>query len=249
MLKGYIDMTQGSHEYYNFIATMYDDMYKDEYWQSVMTHIEAEILKCVQEMAGKSVLDLGAGTGQWSLWAANRGAHVVLVEPAKKMLEIAREKLANFQDACEFINCRAEKFTKKVQDKFDVIFILGDVLSYVNDTEKTLENVSKVAKSGAFLFGTVDNFNFYMKEAIVYGAKQEVKNLQKTGRLLIGSEYGAFMSRGISDEELIEFANRYSWKVVHITALGIFKSLHLNEKYGRYFTKEAEHLLYVWQKE
>jgi len=48
-----------------------------------------------------------------------------------------------------------------------------------------------------------------MKEAVVYGSRQEVRNLQKTGRLLIGSEYGAFMSRGISDEELIEFATHY----------------------------------------
>jgi len=248
-LKGHIDMAQRSHEYYNFIAEMYDDMYKDEYWQSVMAQIEAEILKYVPDMVGKSVLDLGAGTGQWSLWAAQRGAKVTLVEPAKRMLEIAREKLLDFQDVCKFINCKAEKFTKKVQDKFDVVFLLGDVLSYVEDIGKTLENVSKIAKKGTFAFGTVDNFGFYMKEAVVYGSRQEVRNLQKTGRLLIGSEYGAFMSRGISDEELIEFATHYGWRVVDITALGIFKSLHLNEKYGKYFTKEAEHLLYVWQKE
>ena len=248
-MKGHIDMAQRSHEYYNFIAEMYDDMYKDEYWQSVMAQIKAEILRYVPDMNGKSVLDLGAGTGQWSLWAAQHGAEVTLVEPAKKMLKIAQAKLWNFQDVCKFINCKAEKFTKKVQDRFDVIFLLGDVLSYVEDIEKTLENVSKTAKAGTFAFGTVDNFYSYVKDAMIYGSSQEVENLQRTRRLLIGSEYGAFISRGISEEELIEFATHYGWRVVDITALGIFKSLHLNEKYGKYFTKEAEHLLYVWQKE
>jgi len=242
-------MAQRSHEYYNFIAEMYDDMYKDEYWQSVMAQIEAEILRYVPDMVGKSVLDLGCWN--WAMVTLGRSTRCqsYVGRTCKRMLEIAREKLLDLQDVFKFINCKAEKFTKKVQDKFDVVFLLGDVLSYVEDIGKTLENVSKIAKKGTFAFGTVDNFGFYMKEAVVYGSRQEVRNLQKTGRLLIGSEYGAFMSRGISDEELIEFATHYGWRVVDITALGVFKSLHLNEKYGKYFTKEAEHLLYVWQKE
>lgn len=230
-------MAQRSHEYYNFIVEMYDDMYKDEYWQSVMAQIEAEISSMYRIWWGNrySIWVLELGNGHFGPLNAVPKLRSNLQKDARD----TGEKLLDFQDVCKFINCKAEKSTKKVQDKFDVIFLLGDVLSYVEDIGKTLENVSKIAKKGTFAFGTVDNFGFYMKEAVVYGSRQEVRNLQKTGRLLIGSEYGAFMSRGISDEELIESATHYGWRVVDITALGIFKSLHLNEKYGKVFYERS----------
>ncbi|KAF2962322.1 class I SAM-dependent methyltransferase [Fervidobacterium sp. 2310opik-2] len=232
-----------SYEYYNSIAHIYDEMYLDKYWENAKKQIKYVLKSYISDFSDKKVIDIGAGTGQWSQWFVQNGAQVVLVEPAWNMLEIAKEKLKNYSEKCTFICEKAENI--QLDEKFDVIFLFGDVLSYVENIEKVLNNIKKLSKDGTYIFGTVDNFYSYLRDVIIYGDKRDYEYLKKYKKLPIGSQYGTFISRSFSEEDLIEISKNFSLELVEVSALGIFSDETLNFKYGKYLTKEAEHLLFV----
>lgn len=57
-------------------------MYEDIYWTIAKQQIELTIEKHVHSITKLSIIDIGGGTGYWSLWALKKGAKVVFVEPA-----------------------------------------------------------------------------------------------------------------------------------------------------------------------
>ncbi|WP_048151096.1 METTL5 family protein [Palaeococcus ferrophilus] len=70
----------------------------------------------LDEVEGKVIADLGAGTGVLSVGAALLGAEVVYaVEKDKKALEIARENARSLgvEDGIEFINADVSEFSKR----------------------------------------------------------------------------------------------------------------------------------------
>ncbi|MET0385403.1 MAG: class I SAM-dependent methyltransferase [Polyangiales bacterium] len=81
---------------------------------------------------GQRVLDLGAGTGRWSVFFAERGAHVVSVELAASMVEAAQRNAA--RRGCT-IDCRVGSILDPplaADERFDVVHI-GGVLLYIDD--------------------------------------------------------------------------------------------------------------------
>ncbi|MET0386018.1 MAG: class I SAM-dependent methyltransferase [Polyangiales bacterium] len=81
---------------------------------------------------GQHVLDLGAGTGRWSLYFAERGAHVTAVELAPSLADGARRNAALRGLA---LDCRVGSILDPplaAQQRFDVVHI-GNVLVYIED--------------------------------------------------------------------------------------------------------------------
>lgn len=244
-----------SHEYYDKIANVYDDMYKDRYWMVARTQIEEVIKKYVGTIQDKLILDVGSGTGEWSLWAAKRGAIVHLLEPSKEMLEISENKLSShlnldILNLFKFYNTTIEEFQSKDLDsgiviRYDIIFLIGDILSYVKDLDKALSSIKSVCKSGTILLGTVDNYYSYVKDTIIYGEWSHYVELEKFGRITIGSEYGAFSSRGFKIEDFYKISEKYDLEILELTGLAVFEDLKLNMKYAKYFINESEHILFL----
>lgn len=99
--------------------------------------IETETQKVfgwLPDLRGKSVLDLGAGVGQWSFRFAELGASRVLaVEYSDKLVEIGRtEAAARGVTSIEFRHSSAESFTS--EETFDVVFISG-LFVYMEDAQ------------------------------------------------------------------------------------------------------------------
>lgn len=232
-----------SYDYYNAIAQKYDDMYNDKYWESARKHISRIIEKYTGDMRNLSVLDVGAGTGYWALWVAEKGALVTLIEPAENMLQIAVKRLNNYSDKCKFLNIPVEQ--APIDQKYDVIFLLGDVLSYVNDPEIVVEKLREYSHQDTLIFGTVDNYYSYLKEVINYGSWDDYMFLQKHRKIQIGSQYGMFISRAFTQEEIKRFTEKYGMETLEISGLAVFDDVRLNEKYGKYFSNEAEHILFA----
>ena len=55
----------------------------------------ADVVERAQIAPGQSVLDLGTGTGNAALLAARAGANVTAVDPSRRLLEVARERVQN----------------------------------------------------------------------------------------------------------------------------------------------------------
>jgi SAM-dependent methyltransferase len=93
---------------------------------------------------GQRVLDLGAGTGRWSFFFAERGARVTSVELAPSLAESARRTAA--ERGME-IDCRVGTILDPPllpSERFDILHI-GNVLVYIDDAD--LEQVRNVVRA------------------------------------------------------------------------------------------------------
>lgn len=99
-----------------------------------------------------TVLDLGAGVGQWAFRFAPLVNHIVAVEFAVSQIEIAkREQNVRKIDNITFIHASAERFSS--DEQFDIIFISG-LIVYLNEKQlsKLILNVKKMLKPEGTLF-------------------------------------------------------------------------------------------------
>ena len=92
-----------------------------------------KLQKIIQPKGNETVLDLGAGTGQWSFFLAPQVEKVTAVEYSRPMFEIAL-KLGNDggHENVEFVNCSAQEFSSS--KKFDLIIASG-LFIYLNDDD------------------------------------------------------------------------------------------------------------------
>jgi 2-polyprenyl-3-methyl-5-hydroxy-6-metoxy-1,4-benzoquinol methylase len=94
--------------------------------------------------SGQRVLDLGAGSGRWSIFFAERGTHVTSVELAPSLAETARNSAA--ERGLE-LDCRVGTILDPpllASERFDMVHI-GNVLVYIDDAD--LEQVRTMVRA------------------------------------------------------------------------------------------------------
>jgi cyclopropane fatty-acyl-phospholipid synthase-like methyltransferase len=99
-----------------------------------------------------TILDLGAGVGQWAFRFAPHVKSVTAVEYSKSLANIGIKKLHdNKIDNVKFVISPAENFN--TNELFDVIFVSG-LFVYMNDdqVEKLIPKFSKWVKQGGIVF-------------------------------------------------------------------------------------------------
>lgn len=102
------------------------------------------------DITGKSMVDLGAGIGQWSFRFHDMGAaHVTAVEYAESLVDIGRAEAERRDiETIEFVASPAEQF---VSDRtYDFIYISG-LYVYLNDdqTGALMANLPKLLHEGS----------------------------------------------------------------------------------------------------
>jgi ubiquinone/menaquinone biosynthesis C-methylase UbiE len=93
-----------------------------------------KVFRWLGDIAGRSLLDLGAGVGQWAFRFVARGArHVTAVEYSEPLVEIGRaEASERGVSNLEFVASPAEKF---IPDRaYDIVFISG-LFVYMTDAQ------------------------------------------------------------------------------------------------------------------
>lgn len=104
------------------------------------------------DLTGLSILDLGAGVGQWTFRFADRGAsRVVAVEYAQGLAEIGqKEAQKRGYSNVEFRVSPAEEFD--THEQFDVVFISG-LFVYLTDSqcEKLMTRLGRFVRAGGRL--------------------------------------------------------------------------------------------------
>lgn len=103
-----------------------------------------KVFEWLGDVKGKSVLDLGAGVGQWTFRFSARGSRkITAVEYSAPLAEIGeQEAVRQAAENIDFIVSPAEKFV--ANDTFDIVFISG-LFVYLNDdqAEELMRNLPK----------------------------------------------------------------------------------------------------------
>ncbi len=105
-----------------------------------------------QDLTGKTVLDLGCGTGYFAKIFQQRGANVVCVDMAPKMLEFARERCGD--KGMQYLVMDAERLSLN-DETIDYVFS-SLALQWCSDLSYPFQHIRRVLKpNGKALFSTL----------------------------------------------------------------------------------------------
>lgn len=107
-----------------------------------------KVFRWLGDIRGRSVLDLGAGVGQWAFRFVERGAgHVTAVEYSEPLVDIGRKEASDRRlSNLDFVASPAEKFV--AEEPYDIVFISG-LFVYMNDdqADELLRNLPRTCRS------------------------------------------------------------------------------------------------------
>ena len=109
--------------------------------------------------SSRAVLDLGGGTGVWTLPVARAGFSVVLTDLAAGPLERAREKIAEagLSERVHIEQVDVCDLGRFADASFGLVLALGDPLSYCSDAGLALGQIHRVLRADGVLIADVEN--------------------------------------------------------------------------------------------
>jgi len=108
------------------------------------------IVDAAQLQPAERVLDLACGTGNAALLAAGRGAQVVGVDGAPRLLEVARERARSLEVSADFRHADLLELPV-ADDSADVVLSVFGLI-FAPDPGRALAEVARVAAPGARVF-------------------------------------------------------------------------------------------------
>lgn len=143
----------------------------------------------LQPWEGKRLLDVGCGTGQWLIAAAERGAIPLGVDISQVAIRACKKALPQAQLFC----CPAENLPFE-NSQFDVVSCLGS-LEHFLDPESALREMVRVAKPKATFLFLVPNAGFLTRRLGLYRGTEQAR-IREEVRTLAGWEE-LFSSAGL----------------------------------------------------
>ena len=106
--------------------------------------------KC--HLAGKRILEVGAGTGRYSVALAKEGYSVVALELIERNLSILKSKLTG-DEQLQALQGNALDLSRFADDSFDLTLVLGPMYHLYTKDEKlrALSEAVRVTKTGGFI--------------------------------------------------------------------------------------------------
>lgn len=107
-------------------------------------------------MRGKTVLDIGGGPGRYSVYLAELGYDVTLVDLSEGNVELAKRKFEEYGVKAEAYVCDARDLSALDLGKFDNVLLMGPLyhLSAVSDREKCVTEAKKHLADDGVLFAS-----------------------------------------------------------------------------------------------
>ncbi|MBY5937710.1 class I SAM-dependent methyltransferase [Marinobacter nauticus] len=195
------------------IAKFYDNQYYGNITSetSPSRHLRglSEILRI---SADDRVLDIACGTGEWLAVCAEKGASVSGIDISSKAIGICQQRLP----AGEFL-CQPAETLPYPDNSFDIITCLGS-LEHFLDQNKSISEISRVAKPDARILILVPNAGFMTYRLGLYSGTQQ-KAARETIRSL--EEWKAMLENN-------GLAIQSRWKDLHVIKFSwIFRKPYL----------------------
>ena len=147
-------MSDRVRSYFDGAANSFDSIYRPDkslaqklvdglFHGVVHRRYELTFELCGEDLTGKRALDIGCGSGRYSIELARRGAEVVGLDFAPAMVELARElaEEAGVAERCHFEQCDFLSWSEPHQ--FDICLGIG-FFDYIKDPGAFLERIYRL---------------------------------------------------------------------------------------------------------
>ena len=116
------------------------------------------------EEGGLSILDIGAGQGNFALQLAEKKNALTLCDISSEMLKDARAIFSkhNLEEGVDFIHASAQDLSQHLDTQYDVV-LFHAVLEWLVDPKETLRQLLKFIKPGGYL-----SLMFYSRTGLIY---------------------------------------------------------------------------------
>ncbi|NLY45565.1 MAG: class I SAM-dependent methyltransferase [Tissierella sp.] len=143
----------------NKVEEWYDEKYDE--WERLNRHkIEFDITKRYLDEyiigEGLEIFDIGGGPGRYSIYLAEKGHKVSLLDLSKRNIQVAKEKSADKGITLgAYIHGNALELDAYEQ-KYDVILLMGPLYHLVNesDRKKAIEGALRLLKPNGIIFAS-----------------------------------------------------------------------------------------------
>ncbi len=136
---------------YKEFASLYDELMKDFDYEMWFSYIE-DIFN-IYEKKPKHILEMACGTGNLSIYLADKGYRLTCFDLSEEMLSQAYVKLNRYKNV-KLLNANMIDF--KINQKFDAILSICDSINYIikkQDLKATFENAyNHLEDDGIFIF-------------------------------------------------------------------------------------------------
>lgn len=170
------------------------------------------------------ILELGAGSGRYTLELAKNGHDVIAVEVVPSLVEQGRKYVSENGATAQYIESDARDFKTGVSGLFDAALIMGPLYHLISSHDRTdlVRDVTTVVKPGGLVISVhltrVGVMSYMLARFPAWGleAPDQIKNLMSTGHLPDHPRNGEF--RGYFSS-LKEIENLYSNNGLEIVRL------------------------------
>lgn len=141
------DKEKGESRKFLTIKQLYSEWAKEyDTDPNLLIRIESDNFEdFVKNVKGKSILDLGCGTGRYCVELAKKGAEVTAVDMTENMMKIAIKKAKQKKAKIDFQIADIMKYNPA--KKFDLIISML-VFDHIENLEKAVNVIDKASKSG-----------------------------------------------------------------------------------------------------
>ena len=132
----------------------------------------------VQELFGKTVVDIGCGGGILAESMALQGANVTGIDLAKASLQVARLHALESQCEINYQEITAEAFAAKHPAQFDIVTCM-EMLEHVPDPASIIRACCDLVKPGGTVYIATINKTFKAYLLMILGAEKVLKWVPK----------------------------------------------------------------------
>ena len=202
-------------------------------WERLARHkVEFDITKryLLESIKGFSrILDVGAGPGRYSIFLAEQGHEVSLLDLSVENIKLAREKAQEAKVKIkEYIHADALELSHKVSGRFDIVLCMGPLyhLTEKEDRQCVIVECLKRLKPGGLIFVSfisayapiIDHIKNYLENIV--GFKDNLLEYLKNGRNIVSDENPGFTTAYfINPDDIEDFMSKFNLKKKVITGV------------------------------
>lgn len=210
-------------KFYEKNAKTYDNVYLEEQWRlydDLTWHFTEQYVPTNRNI---NILDIGGGTGKWSIKLATLGYHVICADISPAMLDVAKIKIEklNLSEKIQLKQSDIRDMKEFNDDYFDLVLALGDTISYALDDTIAVSELYRVTKFGGTVIASVDNKLIYILNEIKSERWDKIDEIIQTG---LFENYGIHPIKAYFVNDLQELFKNAGFSIIKIIGKPVLSS-------------------------